>query len=187
VTRVDNAGTPGAAYDPVARRLHWLNAILVLITVTLAWCIIGAPRHGDARGWLIVLHGSCGIAVLALLILWGGWRLTHRSPPLRPLLGRVETLLARTTQATLFALFVTMPVSGYLSLAAAGHAVSLFGLVAIPPIVPQSGRLSQAAIALHLVGQFLIYGLVALHAGAAALHGFVRRDGILERMLPRAD
>jgi cytochrome b561 len=26
-----------------------------------------------------------------------------------------------------------------------------------------------------------------LHAGAAALHGFVRRDGILERMLPRAD
>jgi cytochrome b561 len=43
----------------------------------------------------------------------------------------------------------------------------------------------QAAIALHFAGQFLIYGLVALHIGAALMHGFIRRDGILERMLPR--
>ena len=50
--------------------------------------------------------------------------------------------------------------------------------------MPESGRLSQAAIALHLLGEFLIYGLVGLHIGAALLHGFVRRDDILQRMLP---
>ncbi len=165
--------------------MHWLNAILALLTVMLAWCISGAPRHGDARGWLVMLHGSFGIAILALMLFWAGWRSRHPSPPLRPVLSGIEAFLAHATHAALFLLFVAMPVSGYVSLAAAGKAVSLFGIVAIPPLVPQSGRLSQAAIALHLTGEFLIFGLLAMHGGAALMHGFIRRDGILERMLPR--
>jgi cytochrome b561 len=134
---------------------------------------------------LIALHGSFGIVILALLIFWAGWRLRHRSPPLYPVLSRIEVLLAHATHAALFLLFLAMPLSGYVGLAATGHAVSFFGIIDIPPLVPQSGRLSQAAIALHLLGQFLIYGLVAMHAAAAMMHGFIRRDGILERMLPR--
>jgi cytochrome b561 len=179
------ASADDTAYDPVARGVHWLNAILALITIMLAWGIVGAPRPSVARGWLIMLHGSCGIAILALLVFWVGWRLRHPSPALRPVLNWFEAALARATQGALLLLFVAMPVSGYVSLAAAKVPVSLFGIVTIPPLVPVSGGLSQAAIALHLAGEFLIYGLVALHVGAALLHGFVRRDSILERMLPR--
>jgi cytochrome b561 len=173
------------AYDPVARGIHWVNAILALVTILLAWSILGAPRHSAAREWLIMLHGSCGIAILAVMLFWAGWRTRHRSPPLRPPLTAIEALLAHATQFAIFVLFIAMPLSGYVSLAAAGKTVSLFGVVAIPPLTPESGRLSQAAIALHLLGQFLIYGLVALHISAAVMHGFIRRDGILERMLPR--
>jgi len=36
----------------------------------------------------------------------------------------------------------------------------------------------------HLAGLFLVYAVVALHVGAALMHRFVRRNGILERMLP---
>lgn len=187
MTVTESTAKPAAeiGYDAVTRRVHWLNAILALVTIMLAWCIVAAPRHGEARQWLIVLHGSFGITILGLLVFWGGWRIRHKPPSLSPLLTGIEVVLARATQAALFALFVAMPVSGYVSLAAAGHSVSFFGAVAIPPLVPESGRLSQAAIALHLLGQFLIYGLVALHAAAAMLHGFIRRDGILEWMLPR--
>jgi cytochrome b561 len=172
-------------YDPVARGLHWLNAVLALITFMLAWCLVEAPRHSDARPWLIMLHSSCGLVILAVMVFWAGWRLRHRSPALRPLLTWFEVLLARATQAGIFLLFVAMPVSGYASLAAAGRTVSFFGLVDIPPLMDGGGRVSQVAVALHLLGQFLIYGLVALHVAAALLHGFFRRDGILERMLPR--
>jgi cytochrome b561 len=35
-----------------------------------------------------------------------------------------------------------------------------------------------------LLGEFLIYALVGLHIAAALLHGFVRRDNVLQRMLP---
>jgi cytochrome b561 len=174
-----------AVYDPTTRRLHWVNAALALVTILLALCLLDAPRHGEARGWFLMLHGSCGIAILALMLVWAGWRLRHRAPPLRPALRRGEVLLARTTQIAMFLLFISMPVTGYLSLAAAGRPVNLFGLAAIPPLIAESRCLVQATYALHLFGEFLIYGLVALHTGAALLHGFYRRDGVLERMLPR--
>jgi cytochrome b561 len=174
-----------AVYDPVVRCLHWLNATVALATILLAWCILGAPRHSAARDWLIMLHGSFGIVILVLVLVWMGWRLRHPSPALHPVLSRIEVALARATQMAIVLLFAAMPLSGYVGLAAAGKAVSLFGIVQIPSLVPESGRLSQTAIALHLLGEFMIYGLVALHISAAALHGFIRRDGILERMLPR--
>jgi cytochrome b561 len=172
-------------YDPTTRRLHWVNAALALVTILLALCLLDAPRHSEARGWLLMLHGSCGIAILVLMLVWAGWRLRHRAPPLPPALRRGEVLLARVTQIGTFLLFIAMPVTGYLSLAAAGKPMILFGLIAIPPLIVESGRLAQAAYALHLLGEFLIYGLVALHIGAALMHGFYRRDGVLERMLPR--
>jgi len=40
------------------------------------------------------------------------------------------------------------------------------------------------AIAIHLVGQYPLYFFVALHVAGALFHGVVRRDEILERMLP---
>jgi cytochrome b561 len=179
-----SGGTAPVVYDRIARRLHWCNAILALFTIMLAWGISGAARHSDARGWLITLHGSFGIVILALMMVWAGWRSRHASPSLRPALTWVEVVLARGTQMAIFLLFVAMPISGYVSLAAAGQAVSLFGVVPLPSLVPESGRLSQAAIALHLLGEFLIYGLVGFHIAAALLHGFIRRDAILQRMLP---
>jgi cytochrome b561 len=172
-------------YDPVVRRAHWLAAILAAITIALAWSITGAARHSGIRDWLIELHGSVGLVILVLMLFWMGRRLRHKSPPLRPLLSGIEVLLARGTHVALLALFVAMPLTGYIALAAAGRAVTLFGVIPIPTLVPENLSVARAAMALHLIGEFLIYGLVALHVGAALMHGFVRRDGILERMLPR--
>jgi cytochrome b561 len=174
-----------SSYDPVVRRVHWLIAILAAITIASAWGITGAPRHSGVRDWLIELHGSFGLVILVLMLFWTGWRLRHKSPPLRPLLSGLEVLLARATHVALLTLFAAMPLTGYIALSAAGRDVSLFGLIPIPALVPESTALSRATMALHLIGEFLIYGLVALHVGAALMHGFLRRDGILERMLPR--
>jgi len=52
------------------------------------------------------------------------------------------------------------------------------------PAMPENNRLSQAAIAFHLVGQYLVYLFVALHVAGALRHAIVKRDGVLERMLP---
>ena len=38
----------------------------------------------------------------------------------------------------------------------------------------------------RIVGPFVLPALVALHAGAALYHHYVKRDNVLRRMLPRA-
>jgi cytochrome b561 len=40
------------------------------------------------------------------------------------------------------------------------------------------------AIAIHLVGQYPLYLFAVLHVMGALFHGAIRRDGLVERMLP---
>ena len=173
-----------ACYDPVARALHWLVAVLAVIVVALGWAIPGAPRETDSRELLLLLHRSLGVSILGLMVFRVVWRLRHPPPPLPQDFPRIEALAAHADHALLYVLFLVMPLSGYVNAAAAGHSVSFFGIVAIPPLIPESPGLAQVAVAVHLTGQFLIYGLVAVHVAAALMHAIVRRNGILERLLP---
>jgi cytochrome b561 len=173
-----------ACYDPVARAVHWLVAGLAVVVVSLGVAIPGAPRETGSRDLLLLLHRSVGLVILALMVFRAMWRLAHPPPPLPAGFPPIEALAAHADHALLYLMFLVMPLSGYLNAAAAGHSVSFFGLVAIPPLVPENQPLSQAAVAVHLTGQFLIYALVGVHVAAALMHRFVRRNGILERILP---
>ena len=78
-----------------------------------------------------------------------------------------------------------MPVSGYLQ-SASGRPVSYFGLFDLPAL-PENKSLDDVAKTLHLLGQWGVYALVVLHVFATAWHVAVRRDGLLNRMLPPQD
>jgi cytochrome b561 len=92
--------------------------------------------------------------------------------------------LAPATHRSLDAILIATPLAGYISAAAAGHRVSLFGLVSLPPLLPENLRLSQAAMPIHLGGQYLFYFFALLHIWGALYHATVRQDGVVERMLP---
>jgi cytochrome b561 len=174
----------GGRYDGVAQSLHWLIAALAIAVATLGLLIPEAPRGSEWRDFVLLWHRSIGMAILLAMVLRVLWRIGHKPPPLPPTLRSVEALLAHATHGLLYLAFLAMPLAGYLNTAAAGHSLSLFGLVTIPPLLPENERLAQIAIGLHLVGQFAVYGFVALHVAAALMHGIVRRDGVFSRMLP---
>jgi cytochrome b561 len=178
--------TPGstAEYGGVARAVHWLVAVLAVVVVSLGWAIEAAPRNTPSRDLLLLLHRSIGLIILAAMLFRALWRWRHPPPPLPPSLTRLEAALAHFTHLALYLLLMVMPLAGYVNAAAAGHAVSFFGIVSIAPLLPENDRLSQLAIAVHLVGQYLLYLFAGLHIAGALYHGILKRDGVLERMLP---
>ena len=68
-----------------------------------------------------------------------------------------------------------------------GASISIFSLYLLgelPPVVGPDKLLAKKAMAAHELVACLLVALVALHAGAALFHHFVRRDNVLKAMLP---
>src|SRR6266700_806625 len=149
------AAAPRAAqsYNRVAQWVHWLVAALAVTVVWLGWGIAWAPRNTPRRDLFVLIHESVGLTILAAMVFRAWWRWRHPPPPLPPGLSRLERGLAGLTHFVLYLLLIVMPLAGYSSVAVASHAVNLFGILAMPPLLPGNDRLSQVAIAIHLVGQ----------------------------------
>jgi cytochrome b561 len=143
----------------------------------------GTAQHPQ-RDLLLLLHRSVGLTILAARVFRTGWRWNCPPPPLSPVFPRFEIALAGLTHFVLYLFLILMPLAGYLNAAAAGHVVYFFGVVSIPPLLPENDRISQVAIATHLVAQYPLYLFIALHIAGALFHGAIRRDGIVERMVP---
>jgi cytochrome b561 len=75
-------------------------------------------------------------------------------------------------------------VLGWAGTNAYGDPVSVFGLFNFPALLGKDQPLSDKIFVWHLAGGLVIAAIVALHVGGALYHGFVRRDGVLRRMLP---
>jgi cytochrome b561 len=168
-------------YGLAAMTLHWIVAVLLSSALVLAWIL---PRK-SAPGYdgLLDLHKSVGVTVLALVVLRLLWRLRN---PVTPAAGltALETRLSAITHWALYTIMLLIPLTGYLFASAEGQHLDFFGLfTAASPLVTDRA-FSKPMEFLHKTGQYAIYGFVGLHVLAALYHHFVKRDGVLQRMLP---
>jgi cytochrome b561 len=145
-----------------SRAVHWLVAALAVIVVSLGMAVGSTPHHTPARESLLFLHRSVGLTILLLMRFRGLWR-WRVPPPLPAALARRAARLASLTHLGRYIAFIVMPLAGYLNAATAGHRVSLFGLFEIPAWLPPNPRAAQLVIAVHLLGQYALYRLVASH------------------------
>jgi cytochrome b561 len=97
---------------------------------------------------------------------------------------RWQRWLAAGTHWLLYGLILAMPIAGYLSTTATGHAVSFFYLFDLPRLIAPDPALARLAGRTHRSLQWAIYLLVSLHGAAALAHHFVLKDNVLRRMLP---
>jgi cytochrome b561 len=176
--------TSGGRYTLTAQALHWIMAALMFVVLPIAWVMVNMPQGAQFRGLLFTLHKSVGLTIVALVAVRIAWRAQHPVPPLEVGLARWEKVAATGSHWMLYVVLVGMPISGYLLDAAGGYSISYFGLFSVP-LLPKSPALSSAATWVHVaVGQWVVYTLIILHVAASIWHVSVRRDGVLDRMLP---
>jgi cytochrome b561 len=171
-------------YNTAAMVFHWLTAALMFATLPVAWAMVSFDKHDPARDFWFTIHKSLGVTIFALVLARIIWRAIHAPPSLTGRVARWEAWTARANHFLLYAILVVMPVSGYVLSAASGHAPVYFGLFQMPGL-PESKPMAHAAAVVHLATQWVVYVVIVLHLLAVAWHVAIRRDGTLERMLPR--
>ena len=174
------ADVPG--YTPVARFLHWLIAALVLFMLPLG-VVIAYEWGGPAQTFLYNLHKSIGATLIPLVIIRLLYRLTHPAPPLPDDLHPAQRFAAHATHWALYVLILVQPIIGYIMTSAYPAPVPFFGLFNLPSIWPENRALSDALLLVHRNLGIGIAIVAAMHIGAALYHHFVRKDGILMRMV----
>lgn len=171
-------------YSGSAKTLHWLVVALLACQFTTA-AVLPHIELDTAPDTVINLHFSFGIAILIVMAI----RLVHRwmhPVPVAP--GDAppwERVLALASHLTFYFVLLVGPFLGWASASAHSVPVRLFGLVALPDLAPRKAAWALLAGDIHGYAMWTLLGLIAVHAGAALLHHFVRHDQVLRRMLPR--
>jgi cytochrome b561 len=151
------------AYSPIQIVLHWIIVAMIPVQY-LTGGSVERTHHAVHRGmepdrWDMLqhlIHNYCGMAIGALM----GVRLLVRlfgAPAAAP-----RSRAARVARALHLAFYAA--IIGQASL----------GFIA--------SYLTFSVAPLHVVGSWVILGMVALHVAAAAWHTLVLRDGTLDRM-----
>lgn len=178
---VERAGT---GYANTARSLHWLILVLLAVQFALGW-LMPDIRPGTPVTTLIGLHFSFGTLILAVAVIRLGYRATHGEPPPADGIPPWQTTSARILHWLLYLLLFVVPILGWINASYRGMPVSFFGLFEMPKIVATRAPGWGWTGDVHgLLANYAMLGLVGLHVLAALYHYFVRRDGVLQRMLP---
>jgi len=167
-------------FTAVARLLHWLMAVLI---VTMLFVGVGmVSTVSRLHDTLLALHRPLGIALLVLVVIRAGVRVTRGTPPLPADLPGWQRVGAKASHYALYAMMAAMPLIGWSMLSAGGYPVVLAPGVQLPPIAPHNVTLYAWLRAAHTWVALALYATVLLHFAAALFHALIRRDGVLASM-----
>ena len=97
---------------------------------------------------------------------------------------RLQQAAAHTGHFALYALMLTIPLSGWLMSSAKGVQTVWFGLLPLPDLLSRDKALGHQLEDLHSALAVGLMVLVGVHIAAAVYHYRVLQDDILQRMLP---
>ncbi len=172
-----------SGYTATAKFLHWLIVALLIAQFVLAWSMPHIGRNTPVTN-LISLHFTFGIIVLAVVIARLVWRATHREPTPLDGIPPWQVQSGRILHWSLYALIFVIPILGWLNASWRGMPVVMLG-VKLPQLIgTRSPGWAWTGDVHGFLSNYVLLTLVGLHIVAGLYHHFMRRDGVLQRMLP---
>jgi cytochrome b561 len=172
-----------AGYTGIAKWLHWLIVVLLIVQFTVAWTMPSIGRNTQP-GTLINLHFSLGVTILALAVVRLAWRLTHGEPAPVAGLPPWQVKSARVVHWLLYLLLFVLPILGWINASWRGLPIVMFGRELPKLVAARAPGWAWTGDVHALLATYALLALVGLHVAAALYHYFLRRDGVLQRMLP---
>lgn len=185
-------------YTTAARRFHWLTVFLIAIQFPIglymtyrAYQMVYVTDQGETKTGLFDAttnllydsHKLLGITIFLVVLLRLIYRLSNGAPPSdrtvpAPLIG-----ISHMTHWLIYLLLVAVPIGGYIGVSYYG-ALNPFG-IPLPAVTAKDEKFAEVVFGWHETGAFILLGLIALHIAASIYHRSVRKDRVVERMLPK--
>ncbi|MDC0726709.1 cytochrome b561 [Phytobacter diazotrophicus] len=169
-------------YSGLQIAIHWLVFLLVIVTYCAMEFRGFAPR--DWRPYFNIVHVSCGITILVLMIARLLVRLKSPTPDIVPKPSPMLTGLAHLGHLIIYLLFIALPILGLLMMYNRGGNWIAFGL-SMPHAAEANFDLVDMLKEYHETLAMFGYYVIALHALAALAHHYFFKDNTLLRMMPK--
>ncbi len=164
------------AYGTIARILHWLSALLIIVLIGSGFRS-GFATDPEVKLAALRIHLPVAFAVLLLTafrVVWW-WQFDRKPAPLEGGAAWQEAI-ARWTHRALYALIFVLLASGIAMSVMSGLPDAVFGTAEMPELAELPPRIG------HGLAARLIAAAALLHAGAALYHHWVAKDRTLTRM-----
>lgn len=182
-------------YGSIAKWLHWLTAILFLLSYSSVYYRHWFTEEKTPENWTALqLHLSIGVTIAVVVMLRIYWRIINRLPDPEP--GtRVEHLAAHIGHYALYAIMIIMPVTGYIGTGVNAEYFFLFDVPKFENTVLFSALVSDGLsmtfkefekpvdfIHKDILGAWLVWLIILGHVLAALYHQFVKKDRTIYKM-----
>lgn len=174
-----------SGYTGTAKTLHWLVLALLIAQFTFAWTMPNIGRNTPVTT-LISLHFTFGIVILVVAVVRLVWRGTHGEPLPEDGVPPWQATSARVIHWLLYALLFVVPLLGWINASWRNMSIVMFGHPLPQLVATRAPGWSWSGDVHSILANYVMLTLVGLHVAAALYHYFIRRDRVLQRMLPGA-
>ncbi len=170
-------------YTSTAKFLHWLIVVLLAAQYIVAWTMPHIGRNTPVTT-LISLHFSFGIIILAVAIVRLVWWATHADPAPLDGVPPWQVQSARALHWLLYIFLFVIPGLGWINASWRGMPIILFGAELPKLIDARAPGWGWTGDVHGILAYYVMLALIGLHIAAGLYHYFIRKDGVLQRMLP---
>ncbi len=170
------------SYGSIARLLHWIIFLLVLIIIPLGY-FMDDVSDKVLRAQVVNIHKLIGVLILLLMLLRVLWTLYNVRPALPFQTPAWQKAVELIVQVSLYLGLIIMPLSGLVGSVAAGKPPHLGNFDIELPISHSKALADFAFDDVHVPLAVILIVLISFHILAAFYHHFIKRDDILRRMV----
>jgi cytochrome b561 len=183
-TIVARAQPRGKRFDSTSIVLHWLTVLLIISQFSTIWLheLVGHETRMGSE--ILDVHRTMGMLTWVVTLARVAWRCRFAYlPPFPESMPKLQQWIAKANEYGLYALLLAQPITGLGEVLFHGRSFTLF-IWQVPVLFEPDAATRTLFLKAHELGGRALLILIGLHAGAAFFHGFVLRDGVLQRMLP---
>ena len=172
------------SWGSVARAFHWIIGLTILCMLAYGWWMNHIPARPD-RFFYRSIHADIGYMLLVAMVLRIVWRAINPTPALPVETPAWQRIAAHGGHGALYLATFIVIFLGWAHSGARpqGDYGSFFGLFHVPQFTSPDKATADAFEDRHIFFAYVLLALVVIHTAAAVWHHFIKRDGVMGRMV----